>query len=261
MHEEVKKAVQNSDIKRLKYIFVDSLDVDPTFENYREDFDYCSKYNMFENHEVLTRLQKDSTNWTSDYWKSLKKDLIKNFSKKRLEHMIEVAKVVYKEKVERLKKERSKSSNSKIDEPIIEEVRLKAKDTEIHNSSVINSIQEREKRELEEAKRRLAQENAKLNREDTQKRELDEARKRLAQENEAIRAKEAKEKAELQALREEALRKRNQRQQERESGIIKSLATGAVALGGAILGLGSLLGGSKKNPKDSQNPPPKGPRR
>ena len=256
MHEEVKKAVQNSDIKRLKYIFVDSLDVDPTFENYREDFDYCSKYNMFENHEVLTRLQKDSTNWTSDYWKSLKKDLIKNFSKKRLEHMIEVAKVVYKEKVERLKKERSQY-NKQTEEPV-EEVRLKSKDTAIQNSSVINTIQEREKRDLEEAKRRLAEENAKLNREDAQKRELEEARRRLARENGEIRKKEAEEKAKLQALREESLAKRNrQKQQEGDSDILKGIAMGV----GAILGLGSLLGGSPKNPKDSQNPPPKGPRR
>ena len=249
MHEEVKKAVQNSDIKRLKYIFVDSLDVDPTFENYREDFDYCSKYNMFENHEVLTRLQKDSTNWTSDYWKSLKKDLIKNFSKKRLEHMIEVAKVVYKEKVERLKKERSQY-NKQTEEPV-EEVRLKSKDTAIQNSSVINTIQEREKRDLEEAKRRLAEENAKLNREDAQKRELEEARRRLARENGEIRKKEAEEKAKLQALREESLAKRNrQKQQEGDSDILKGIAMGV----GAILGLGSLLGGSPKNPK---NKPPK----
>lgn len=254
MHEEVKQAVQTGDIKRLKYIFVDSLDVDPTFENYREDFDYCVKHNIFENHEVLTKLQKEPFNWTFDYWKSLKKDLTKNFSKKRMEHMIEVAKVVYKEKVERLKKERSKSSNSKIDEPIREEVRLKAKDTSIQNSTIINSIQEREKRELEEAKRRLAEENAKLNREDAQKRELDEERRRLAKENEAIRAKEAKEKAELQALREEALRKRNQRQQESDNGLLKGLVMGAGAIGGALLGLGSLLGGSPQNPK---NKPPK----
>lgn len=231
MHEEVKKAVQTGDVKRLKYIFVDSLDVDPTFENYREDFDYCVKHNIFENHEVLTKLQKDSSNWTFDYWKSLKKDLTKNFSKKRMEHMIEVAKVIYKEKVERLKKERNKSSNSKIEEPVKEEVRLKtSNDKTTQNSSTINSIQEQERKRLEEA------------------------RKKIEEENRAIERKMAEQRAKTEAMRRANEEAEAKRQQESDNGILKSLATGAVAIGGAILGLSSLLSGNPKNPK---NKPPK----
>lgn len=33
MLTEVKKCIESNDIKGLHYIFVDSLDVDPTFEN------------------------------------------------------------------------------------------------------------------------------------------------------------------------------------------------------------------------------------
>ena len=241
MHEEVKKAVQTGDIKRLKYIFVDSLDVDPTFENYREDFDYCVKHNIFENHEVLTKLQKEPSNWTFDYWKSLKKDLTKNFSKKRMEHMIEVAKVIYKEKVDRLKKERKKSSNLKIEEPVKEEVRLKASnDKTTQNSSTINSIQEQERKRLEEA------------------------RKKIEEENKAIERKMAEQRARTEAMRRASEEAEAKRQQESDNGLLKGLVMGAGAIGGALLGLGSLLGGSPQNPKapkNPKNPPPKGPRR
>ena len=241
MHEEVKKAVQTGDVKRLKYIFVDSLDVDPTFENYREDFDYCVKHNIFENHEVLTKLQKEPSNWTFDYWKSLKKDLTKNFSKKRMEHMIEVAKVIYKEKVERLKKERNKSSNSKIEEPIKEEVRLKtSNDKTTQNSSTINSIQEQERKRLEEA------------------------RKKIEEENRAIERKMAEQRARTEAMRRASEEAEAKRQQESDNGLLKGLVMGAGAIGGALLGLGSLLGGNPQNPKapkNPKNPPPKGSRR
>lgn len=241
MHEEVKQAVQTGDIKRLKYIFVDSLDVDPTFENYREDFDYCVKHNIFENHEVLTKLQKDSSNWTFDYWKYLKKDLTKNFSKKRMEHMIEVARVIYKEKVERLKKERTKSSNSRIEEPVKEEVRLKASNGQItQNSSTINSIQEEERRRLEEA------------------------RKKIEEENRAIERKMAEQRARTEAMRRASEEAEAKRQQESENGFLKDIATGAVAFGGAIMGLHALFGNSPKNPKapkNPKNPPPNRPRR
>lgn len=241
MHEEVKKAVQTGDVKRLKYIFVDSLDVDPTFENYREDFDYCVKHNIFENHEVLTKLQKEPSNWTFDYWKSLKKDLTKNFSKKRMEHMIEVAKVIYKEKVERLKKERNKSSNSKIEEPVKEEVRLKtSNDKTTQNSLTINSIQEQERKRLEES------------------------RKKIEEENRAIERKMAEQRARTEAMRRASEEAEAKRQQESDNGLLKGLVMGAGAIGGALLGLGSLLGGSPQNPKgpkNPKNPPPKGPRR
>ena len=225
MHEEIKKAVQTGDVKRLKYIFVDSLDVDPTFENYKEDFDYCSQNNIFENHEVLTKLQKEPSNWTFDYWKSLKKDLTKNFSKKRMEHMIEVAKVIYKEKVERLKKERNKSSNSKIEEPVKEEVRLKtSNDKTTQNSSTINSIQEQERKRLEEA------------------------RKKIEEENRAIERKMAEQRAKTEAMRRASEEAEAKRQEENNSSPF-SLGT---LIGGALIGIGSALLGGKPN-----NKPPK----
>lgn len=228
MHEDVKKAVQTGDVKRLKYIFVDSLDVDPTFENYKEDFDYCSQNNIFENHEVLTKLQKEPSNWTFDYWKSLKKDLTKNFSKKRLLHMTEVAKVIYKDKVERLKKERNQYNNPQIEEkPVKEEVKFKPsneKSTQNINSPSINSIQEQERQRLEEA------------------------RKKIEEENRAIERKMAEQRAKTEAMRRASEEAEAKRQEENNSSPF-SLGT---LIGGALIGIGSALLGGKPN-----NKPPK----
>ena len=56
MHDEVKKCVESKDIKGLRYIFVDCLDVDPTFEKYSEDYEYSKKVvGLFEEYKELTR--------------------------------------------------------------------------------------------------------------------------------------------------------------------------------------------------------------
>lgn len=121
MHLEVKKFAENQDIKRLRYIFLDCLDVDPTFEEYKEDYKYCKSLpGMFEDHKELRGISSDKNKWTEEYWVQLKFDLMKNFSQERFEHMIEVAQIVYKDKIKRLLNERKalqqakNESNSKL---------------------------------------------------------------------------------------------------------------------------------------------------
>ena len=41
MIAEVKKYIDNNDIKGIRYVFIDSLDVDPTFDKYRETYEEC----------------------------------------------------------------------------------------------------------------------------------------------------------------------------------------------------------------------------
>ncbi len=107
MHEEVKKYAENHDIKGLRYILLDSLDVDPTFEKYKEDYAYCQKVSgVFESHRELMPLKSNQTQWDDSYWEKLKMDLMENFSEKRFAHMIQVAKVVYADKISRILEER-----------------------------------------------------------------------------------------------------------------------------------------------------------
>lgn len=105
---EVKKCADKNDIKGLRYIFIDSLDVDPTFEKYQQDYNYCKGINgFFDEYTELTVLNMNSAEWNASYWDQLKRDLVKNFSQDRFEHMLQVAKVVYSDKIERLVSERA----------------------------------------------------------------------------------------------------------------------------------------------------------
>ncbi|MCI9399139.1 MAG: hypothetical protein HFJ07_04865 [Lachnospiraceae bacterium] len=108
MHSEVKKRADNKDIRWIQYGFADCLDVDPTFEEYKEDFNYCCENvpEMFEKHVELTPRRDNQHSWTDDYWNMLKVDLLENFSRERFDHMRSVAKVVYAEKISRFEQER-----------------------------------------------------------------------------------------------------------------------------------------------------------
>lgn len=107
MNIEIKKCADQNDVKGLRYIFVDCLDVDPTFESYKEDYEYCKRIKgFFVDFEDITPLRTNSSDWNEDYWVKLKVDLLKNFSEKRFLHMIEVAKVVKADKIRRLQQER-----------------------------------------------------------------------------------------------------------------------------------------------------------
>lgn len=112
VHEEVKKAVANGDIVSLKYIFCDCLDGDPTFSSSKDDYEYCkSKGILFVPHEELHPMTCDSVN--ERYWVQLKKDFIKNPSIERMEHMREVAKILYHERIQRIEQENTKKTVQK----------------------------------------------------------------------------------------------------------------------------------------------------
>lgn len=115
---EIKKCADKNDIKGLRYIFVDCLDVDPTFESYKEDYEYCKDLKGFLiEYEEITPLKSSSSNWNEDYWVKLKVDLLKNFSEKRFLHMIQVARVIKADKILRLQQERQQVKSEKINIP------------------------------------------------------------------------------------------------------------------------------------------------
>lgn len=134
MNTEIKKFADSGDIKSLKYIFVDSLDVDPTFVRYEEEYNYCKSIpGLFEPYVELTPLSENKANWTEEYWTHLKMDLIKNFSDKRMSHMRDVAQVFLADKVQRILAERA--TNQKIQQSIV----LKAEPVQIENIKNIPS--------------------------------------------------------------------------------------------------------------------------
>ena len=121
----IKKYADNHTIRSLRYIFLDSLDVDPTFIMYEKGFEYCRNKvpEMFDQHEdevIIYKSNKepfiiknDPSEWNDDYWIKLKRSFKKNYSIKRFEHMKEVAKIVYKDKIVRLHDERRERYKNK----------------------------------------------------------------------------------------------------------------------------------------------------
>lgn len=166
MHDEVKKYVDSHDIQGLKYIFVDCLDVDPTFEKYREDYQYVKQHGLFEPHKDLTAFTNSQSDWNENYWQKLKKDLLKNFSAERLEHMKTVARVVNADKFERLQKERQINNRPQPSESFTEKPTA-----EIVTESAPPSFSGKSKAELQQEKLERKRQQLKNENEETERRE------------------------------------------------------------------------------------------
>ena len=105
--------LNTANIKQIKYALVDSLDIDPTFERYETFYNTAKQRGLIEPHEELTpfyldsQLEKMSEEELEDYWESIKNDLLKNFSDERMQTMKRIAKIIYKNKIQRIKKDRA----------------------------------------------------------------------------------------------------------------------------------------------------------
>lgn len=199
----VKKCIDAGDIKGLRYIFLDSLDVDPTFEKYKDDYAICRKIEgMFEPYAELTALSTNHSEWDMDYWVKLKYDQKQNFSEKRFGHMIEVAKVVNAEKVERLLAERA-AKQSKIEEQIEQVIPKETVQPAKPQQSQGNNIQQtkliQSKQQVIQSKSTVLEENISVSdrtRINESKRDIDLHNQRVEQErleNERKRVERAKE--------------------------------------------------------------------
>lgn len=107
MDARIKDYADSGNARALKYIFADSLDIDPTFETYADDYEYCKNVNGFiVPYMRLFPLIEDPSEWNESYWARMKVDLINNFSEERFNHMMEVVKVTKKDQIEQIKKQR-----------------------------------------------------------------------------------------------------------------------------------------------------------
>lgn len=215
MHAEVKKCAEAHDIKGLRYIFVDCLDVDPTFEKYKEDYEYCKSIEgLFDTHQPLHGTSMDGNDWTLNYWEQLKLDLMKNFSRTRFEHMIVVAKVVYADKISRLLRERSISqgkqtdgSNNIIDNENVQTTSAKLNPTVKANdrSSDVSAPNS------QKLNRNIVMDDSRLisDAKSQQEKKLAEKRHELEAENQRIEEEQAAQKARIEAARRESANRQN----------------------------------------------------
>lgn len=194
MLTEIKKCADAQDIKGLRYIFADCLDVDPTFEKYSESYEFCKNIpGLFETHRELSGIVEDQSKWSREYWDQLKMDLMKNFSQRRFEHMIQVAKVVYADKIDRLLKERRVSESRAADTKKSEAIRSHENDTTDHNVASAGS--------------QVIKENnseTKLSEAELQEKRLEEKRKEIEENNKRVEREQAAQRARIEAKRRSA---------------------------------------------------------
>lgn len=209
MNTEIKKFADSGDIKSLKYIFVDSLDVDPTFVRYEEEYNYCKSIpGLLEPHVELTPFSENKANWTEEYWTSLKMDLIKNFSDKRMSHMRDVAQVFLADKVQRILAERA--ANNTIQQCIA------PKAEPVQTEKVVNIT----------PKPDVTPKEPSISKAELQARQLEEERRKLEAENKAHQEREARERA---ARMEQQRRMQTQPQSQTGDGFSKKAIGIAVA--------------------------------
>lgn len=209
MNTEIKKFADSGDIKSLKYIFVDSLDVDPTFVRYEEEYNYCKSIpGLLEPHVELTPFSENKANWTEEYWTSLKMDLIKNFSDKRMSHMRDVAQVFLADKVQRILAERA--ANNTIQQSVA------PKAEPVQTEKVANST----------PKPDVTPKEPSISKAELQARQLEEERRKLEAENKAHQEREARERT---ARMEQQRRMQAQTQSQTGDGFSKKAIGIAVA--------------------------------
>lgn len=138
MDEQIKKYADEGNIKQLKFIFVDALDVDPTFVRYKEEYEYCKSHGVLEPHEELTPFTADKLQWDEKYWASLKADLIKNFSDKRMAHMKEVAQIFLASKIQKILADRQKEVDKKssVSSSLVQTATVSSANTTFQSSNV-----------------------------------------------------------------------------------------------------------------------------
>lgn len=176
MHKAIKENADSGDIKGLKYIFADCLDVDPTFEKYKEDYEYCQRKvpGLFEQHKDMTPLTENQKEWDYDYWRELKIDLVNNFSKKRFEHMIRVAKVIYAGKIKVISEKREIEYKEAQDIARQKTDNIINSNTGVYNRTNITKTKSKEEQEKEirEAKEKLARENSYIEEREKQQQQI-----------------------------------------------------------------------------------------
>lgn len=112
IHNDVRNAVESGDISSLKYFFCDCLDGDPTFAEYEDDYEYCkSKGVFFVTHTELHPMSCGAVD--ESYWVQLKKDFMQNPSVERMEHMREVAKILYSSRIRKIEEDKARKAAQK----------------------------------------------------------------------------------------------------------------------------------------------------
>ena len=85
------EAVDSANLRRVRIMMKDSLLLDPTFKQFSEMDSIASEKlkNLYEKHDGRG-LNMDKTSWDTDYMSTLMVQVVRNFSRERVEHLKKV---------------------------------------------------------------------------------------------------------------------------------------------------------------------------
>lgn len=115
------KNISSGGIKRMRYLFRESTDIDPTFEQYKKVFQLAKQHGFVEDHEERTPFKSEAELKTMnsdellDYYIAIKRDLAENLSEERMDYQIKLAQIIHSEKFKRFKEENKKDNNKSTD--------------------------------------------------------------------------------------------------------------------------------------------------
>lgn len=114
MSDLLKKYIQvaGNDFLSLRRYFYNGFDLDPTFDTYQSDFEYCKERGFVESHKGLTPFVYDQSLWTKDYYDKIHGDLLRNLSSYRVKHLKRVARFVFKTKIEKIEARRRREQHA-----------------------------------------------------------------------------------------------------------------------------------------------------
>ena len=113
--------ISKGGIKRMRYLFRESTDIDPTFEEYKKVFQLAKQHGFVEDHEERTPFKSEAELKTMnsdeliDYYITIKRDLAENLSEERMDYQIKLSQIIHSEKFKRFKEENKKDNNKSTD--------------------------------------------------------------------------------------------------------------------------------------------------
>ena len=107
--DKLKEHVKNQDIKSIRIMLKNIIIADPTFAEFDELNSYIKKNNIdiYEKNDDKKEFEKDRSKWNKDYLNTECIRLVTNFSEERVNHLREVCKVVYKERIDSINQKRN----------------------------------------------------------------------------------------------------------------------------------------------------------
>lgn len=101
--KELIEAVNSKNVTLVRIILKNSLIMDPTFKEFDEEIAYAEKNinNLYEEYDGY-ELEENKSKWNKDYMDEQLNNLLYNFSKKRINHLKDICRVVYEDKIRKI---------------------------------------------------------------------------------------------------------------------------------------------------------------